>query len=122
MADSSKLELVHKAICSSVLGLGHIEWTESAARLLRDDPDLKSLTPEIISALLHQFVMNGNSLDVRRETRTEYLQDDPDDLFWYRAIIEVPGLPRGLFIEVKLVDDDPSEPWVQIVNAHRQRS
>jgi hypothetical protein len=37
-------------------------------------------------------------------------------------IISVPGLPRGLFIEVKLLDDDPEEPCVQIVSAHRQLS
>jgi hypothetical protein len=28
--------------------------------------------------------------------------------------------PRGLFIEVRLFDDDAQDPWVEIVNAHPQ--
>jgi hypothetical protein len=120
VADSSKLELVHKAIRSGVLGLGHIQWGESAGRLIRDDPDFGPLTLNGIRALLRQFVMSGKTLDIRRETRVEYLHDNPDDPFWYRAIIDVPGLAHGLFLEVKLIDDDPGEPWIEIVSAHRQ--
>ena len=33
----------------------------------------------------------------------------------------VPDLfPKGLFVEVRLFDDDPQDPWVEIVNAHPQ--
>jgi hypothetical protein len=80
------------------------------------------MTPEGIRQLLRQFVLDGHALAIRQETRQEYLAESPDDPFWYRAIILVPGLPRGLFVEVKLVDDDPAEPWVEIVSAHRQPS
>src|ERR1700681_2132057 len=99
MADSHQLDLVHKAICSGVLG--HIQWKDSAARLVRDDPDLQALTPEGIRALLREFVLDRKALQVRKEKRSEYLRDNPDDPFWYRAIIDVPGFPRGLFVEVK---------------------
>jgi hypothetical protein len=71
--------------------------------------------------LLRQFVLGGGVLDVRLETRREYLQESPDDPYWYRAIIPVRGLPNGLFVEVRLMDDDPAEPWVEIVSAHEQR-
>ncbi len=118
MADSARLDLVHLAIRSGFLG--HIQWKDSAARLVRADPDLLGLTPEGIRDLLRQFVLDGNSLTERRETRREYLDANPDDPFWYRAVVPVPGLPGGLFVEVKLVDDDPVEPWVEIVSAHRQ--
>jgi hypothetical protein len=119
MSAPTRLSLVQKAIRSG--WRGHIEWKDAAARLVRDDPELLGLTPEGIKDLLRQFVLNGNSLKEREETRQEYLQEDPDNPFWYRALIPVPGLPHGLFVEVKLIDDDPEEPWVQIVSAHRQR-
>jgi hypothetical protein len=116
----AQLDLVHQAVRSGVLG--QIQWKDAAARLVRDDPDLEGLTPEGIRALLRLLVLDGHSLTVRQETRPEYLEENPDDPFWYRALIPVPGLPRGLFVEVKLVDDDPADPWVEIVSAHRQRS
>jgi hypothetical protein len=119
MADAHKLDLVHKAIGAGVLG--HIQWKESAARRVRGDPDLLGLTPEGIRLLLRRSVLDGKSLDVRQETRAEYREEWPDDPYWYRAILEGPGLPHGLFVEVKLVDDDLMEPWVEIVSAHRQQ-
>lgn len=120
MADSARLDLVHKAIRSGVFG--HIQWKDSAARLVRDDSALEGLTPEGIRALLRQFVLDGHALDIRHEARAEYLGEDPDDPYWYRAVIPVTGLSRGLFVEVKLVDDDPEEPWVEIVSAHRHHT
>jgi hypothetical protein len=117
MATSDQLHLVNKAIASGILG--HIQWKESAARLVRCDPCLCGLTPEGIRALLRQFVLEGNSLEVRHETRAEYLEENPEEPYWYRAVLPVPGFPRGLFVEVKLIDDDPEMPWVEIVSAHQ---
>jgi hypothetical protein len=118
MAASDRLDLVHKAIRPGIYG--HIQWKDAAARLVRDDPGMHGLTPEGIRALLRQYVLDGHSLAVRRETRAEYLEDDPDDPFWYRAVLPVAGFPRGVFVEVKLIDDDEEEPWVEIVSAHAQ--
>lgn len=115
---SPKLDLVHLAIRSGVLG--HIRWKDAAQRLMASDPALRPLTPEGVRALLRQFVLDGHSLDARAETREEYLAESEDHPFWYRAIIPVAGLPHGLFVEVRLVDDDPVEPWIEIVSAHRQ--
>ena len=116
MAEPDQLDLVHKAILA---GKANIQWKESAARRVLADPDLNGLTPQGIRELLRQFVQEGNRLDVRQEKREEYQWDHP---YWYRAIIPVPGLGRGLFVEVVLVDDDPEEPFVEIVSAHRQYS
>ena len=88
---------------------------------MRRDPELRPLTADGVRDLLRQFVLNGNYLNERSETREEYIAADPDNPFWYRAIIPVAGLPHGLFVEVKLVDDDAKEPWVEIVSAHRQK-
>jgi len=87
---------------------------------------LQGPTPEGIRRLLHNFVSGGGRLDQRQEARPDWLQANADrpayyrDL-WYRAVVPVPGLiPNGLFVEVRLFDDDPQDPWVEIVNAHPQ--
>ena len=116
MSSVARLDLVHKAIRAGVMG--HIDWKDSAAQLVRDNPEMNSLTPELIRPLLPQFVLAGGCLDVRNETRGEYLDEDPDDLFWYRAVFPVLDFPKKLFVEVKLIDDDENDPWVRIVSSH----
>ena len=118
MAGSPQLDLVHKAIRSGIFG--QIQWKDAAARLARADPVLSAFPPPRIRELLRQFVLTGGTLTVREETRAEYLAADPDDPYWYRALVPLPGQPERLFLEVKLIDDDPNEPWVEIVSAHCQ--
>jgi hypothetical protein len=118
MPPAHQLHLVQLAIRSGIFGF--IQWKDSAALLVQNDPAMAGLTPSGIRALLRQFVEDGNTLDVRLETRVEYLQDNPEDPYWYRAIIPVPDFPNGLFIEVRLIDADPIGPWVEIVSAHEQ--
>jgi hypothetical protein len=120
MAGAAQLDLVHKAICSRVLG--HIQWKDAAARRMRDDRGLEGLTLRGIRAVLRQFVLDGHSLQARRETRAEFLEERPNDPYWYRALLPIPGLPGELFVEVVLADDDPEEPWVEIVSVHQQKS
>lgn len=117
---SPQLDLVHKAIRSGILG--HIQWKDSAERLMRADPQMKGFTPTGVRAMLRQFVLEGNTLDARLETRQEFLEERPDDPYWYRALIPVPGMPRGLFLELILVDNDADEPWIEIVSVYRQQS
>ena len=119
MADSDQIDLVHQAIAAPTWG--NIEWKDAAYQRVLDDPALQGFTPLGIRLLLREFVVNGNRLTGRHETRTEYLDENPDDPYWYRAIIPVPQFPKGLFVEVRMLDDDVNEPWVQIVNAHRQQ-
>jgi len=100
--------------------LGNIQLKTSAATLARADPKLAAVPPEQIRLLLRQFVLDGNTLDVRTETRIEYVAEDPDHPYWYRAVIPAAGFSRGIFVEVRLVDQDPDDPWVKIVSAHPQ--
>src|SRR5438105_3996848 len=118
MLDPSRLELVHAAIRAGIYG--QIEWKSSAYELVRKDPKMTDFPPARVRALLRDFVLQGNRLTERTEQRAEKLQDDPDDPCWYRAIIPVPEFPKGLFVEVRILDDDPQDPWVQIVSAHEQ--
>ena len=110
------LALVYKAIGA---GVGNISFKDSAARLVRDNPEMKAFTPSEIRKLLHKFVEEGGQLDERKQTLEQHREEFP---FWYRAVIPVPEFPRGLFVEVILVDDDEEEPFVEIVSAHPQRS
>src|SRR5690349_2459297 len=118
------LDRVHQAIASGVFG--QIQWDDRADARARNDPDLLGLTPEGIRRLLHAFVRGGGKLDERREVRTDWLEANADRPayyreHWYRAVVPVPNLfPGGLFIEIRLFDDDPQDPWVEIVNAHPQ--
>ncbi len=119
MANPARLDLVHKAIC---LGWkGHIQWKPQAYERVRDDPEMQGLTPERIKELLNVYCKGGGQLEVRHETREELLAQDPDNPYWYRALIPVTeGLicNKELFIELILLDDDEEEPWVEIVNSH----
>ena len=118
------LDLVHRAIAAGIFG--QIVWDDRADARTRNDPALKGMTPEAIRRLLHEFVCGGGQLDSRPEARPEWLESNADRPayyrdFWYRAVIPVTGVfPNGLLIEVRLFDDDPQDPWVEIVNAHPQ--
>jgi len=124
MSTSSPLELVHNAIAAGIFG--QIQWDDRANEQARSNPDLQGLTPEGIRRLLHDFVCGGGRLDERREVRPDRLQANVDRPayyrdFWYRAVIPVSGLfPNGLFVEVRLFDDEAQDPWVEVVNAHPQ--
>jgi hypothetical protein len=116
--------LVHQAIAAGVFG--QIQWDDRADERARSNPDLLGLTPEGIRRLLHEFVCGGGRVDDRREKRPDWLQANADRPtyyrdFWYRAVIPIPDLfQNGLFVEIRLFDDDPQDPWVEIVNAHPQ--
>jgi hypothetical protein len=124
MTTSSPLELVHRAIAKGIFG--QIQWDDRADARARSNPDLQGLTPEGIRRQLHDFVCGGGRLDERPETRSNWLEANADRPayyrdFWYRAIVVVPSLfAGGLFVEVRLFDDDAQDPWVEIVNAHPQ--
>jgi hypothetical protein len=118
------IDLVHHAIAVGIFG--QIQWDDRADERARSNSDLQGLTPEGIRRLLHDFVCGGGRLDERPEARPDWLEANADRPAyyrdcWYRAVVLVPGLfPKGLFVEVRLFDDDPQDPWVEIVNAHPQ--
>jgi hypothetical protein len=98
----------------------HSDGKDAALRLMLGNTEMKGFTGSGARQLLRAFVLQGNHLTVRQETRSEKLEENPDDPFWYRAIIPVPEFPNGLFLEVKLVDEDEEEPFVEIVSANPQ--
>jgi len=113
---ANRLDLVHAAIRAGTLG--HIEWKDEAFRLVLNDPALKRLHPNEIRRLLRQFVLDGGLLEARTETRPEFVRENPDHAWWYRANLSVPGFRDPLFLEVTIVSFDEDEPWVRIVSCH----
>jgi len=92
----------------------YCEWQQKAAlRVLEELP--LGLTPEAIKALLleHVLVRSGEIVQVP-EKRNEYRHRK----YYYKVI--VPFKSAELFVELVLLDDDPTDPSVNIVNAHRQ--
>jgi hypothetical protein len=67
---------------------------------------------------LVEYVAAGGAVIQVVEKRPEY----SDRRFYYKVIVPMVGLPRGLFVEIVLDDDDPDVPSVLLVSAHEQRS
>lgn len=113
--DPQELELVRKAISLHEIG-GCLVWNDDAAKRLRDRPPIPDLLPGEVMELLVQFVKNGGAITQKREGRPEW-QDRRS--YWYNAKIPFEGLPKGLFVEFWLPDDDPDFPVVELVNYHK---
>ena len=62
------------------------------------------------------FVHGGGLVAQYKETR----QNHPDFRSYYKITLTVAGFPRGVFVELRLIDEDPDNPAVLIVGAHRQ--
>lgn len=114
--DAVELALVRKAVELGARFKGYCEWQESSARRLRQQSTCRGMTPEGIKRFLCDHVVAGGEIVQVAEQRPEF----SNYRFYYKAIISVAGFPRGLFVEFVLVDDDPSDPAVHIVNAHEQ--
>jgi hypothetical protein len=86
---------------------------------------MKRFTEKGIRNLLCEFVRDlGGQFRAQNETAIDWLEENPDDPWWYFAVIPVPTFPRGLFVKVKLLweeGDNEEDAWVQIVSIHEQR-
>jgi hypothetical protein len=119
--DDYELALVKKAFAlagsARPFVTGYVEWKATSADNCRNRAaDLDGLTPEELRELAIEFVVNGGELRQKREDRREHL----DYEYTYRIVMPCPGLPTGIFVEFALHDDDPVDPAVLIVSAHRQ--
>ena len=62
------------------------------------------------------YVRGGGSISQHNETRENYR----DFAFYYKVTLPIVGFSRGVFVELRLIDEDPDNPTVLIVSAHRQ--
>jgi hypothetical protein len=119
MIDPAEHALVVKALTE---GLGDcVEWDQKAAdRLGGSNSELRGYTPQAVKRETIQYVRRygGAVVDQRVEDR-----DGWRDLyrFYYRILLPLEEFRHGLFVEVRLTDDeDPDLPEVRFVNAHAQ--
>ncbi|MGC8639831.1 MAG: hypothetical protein ACP5XB_08160 [Isosphaeraceae bacterium] len=119
MVDPQEHALVVRAFDLSVGPRGYVggfvEW-DGDQEMIAARADLGGLTPKAIRRMTIDFVRDGGRIDQRVEERENHL----DFAFYYRVIVPAEGFPRGIFVELRLVDDDPGAPVVHIVSAHRQ--
>jgi hypothetical protein len=121
MNDPAEFELVLKAfrLARGSRGVvsGYVEWDADAAAIARRKlAKLEGLTPESIRTMAISFVGAGGKITQHKETRENWSAYS----FYYKVIVPVEGFHRGIFVELRLIDEDPDDPAVQIVSAHRQ--
>ncbi|WP_165073116.1 hypothetical protein [Paludisphaera rhizosphaerae] len=110
--------LVCKSICAGISNC--FFWDEGAALRVRNDPDLKGLTPRFIREAVRDYVREtGDHVVVEVVETRERWRDDFK--FYYKVILPVDEFLYGIFVEMRLTDNDPDVPMVLIVNAHPQR-
>src|SRR6185312_16290786 len=96
---------------------GYVEWNEREANNCRKNlAELDGLTPEGIRCKSIDYVQARGKVTQHKETR----ENHADFPFYYKIALPVTGFPRGIFVEFRLTDkDDPNNPTVEIVSAHR---
>jgi hypothetical protein len=95
---------------------GYVEWDEREADHARRNLAGLGLTPEAVREMAIDFVQGGGSISQHEETRANHA----DFEFYYKIILPVDAFSPGVFVEMRLIDEDPDNPAVLIVGAHRQ--
>lgn len=92
-----------------------IHWKKGLPERVRSDANLQGLTPGGIVGLLVEQVKSSPSCVCHHVEDRPGWRDEQD--YWYEVLIPVEGLPRDLFVEVVLHEDD-TWPEVRIVSCH----
>ena len=114
MREKEELDLVLQALRSAE----QVHWDPRSAGNVRNNHDLDGLPVEEITSLLIDFRLHNGKISQKKETREPWINRYK---YYYKAIVPVAGFKHGLFIEMRLVDDDADFPIVSIVNAHPQQ-
>ncbi len=89
---------------------GYVEWKEVAWNWVREQ--LAGVDPRYIAKMMYDYVQAGGVIDQVPETRPEW-NDRP---FHYDLRIPITG--RLIYIETILIDDDPTDLVIRVVNIH----
>jgi len=84
---------------------------------------MQSFTQRGVTESLQDFIKRGGQLKARKESETSDWFD-PDDPFWYFAVIPAAIFKWGLFVKVKLLWDEGDDEWaasVEIVSIHEEK-
>jgi hypothetical protein len=112
MEDPAEHALVVKALIDGLGGC--VEWNEKEAKLVIEQ---YSLNPAFIRRETIRYVRarGGTVVEQRKELRPHW----QDYRYYYMVILPFDGFRDGLFVEMRLTDDeDPEFPEVTFVRAH----
>ena len=116
MDDPEELRLVEEVLKEGLSGC--VEWDGRSAEKVRGDRELLGLTPEWIKSEVIRSVRSGRArIKQKPEKRPEYRIHYR---FYYKVVLRHRDFRHGLFVEIRLVDDDREYPQVLLVNAHPQ--
>jgi hypothetical protein len=117
MSNPEELAMVVKAIKSGLGGC--VEWHEREVDRIEVEMLRHGLTLPVIRKSLVQHVRNGGEVFQVKEER-ERRKDRRD--YYYKTFVPMPDLfPKGLFVEMEIVNTDPEFPEIRILNAHEQQ-
>jgi len=116
MTPEEEMELVLHAIRETASG--YLIWERREENRVRRELTPQNITSEAVRFLLQDFVRSGNPIEARKEERPHWMDRRER---WYCAIIPIDKLANGLFVEFWLMNDEPDNPIVEIVNAHPER-
>jgi hypothetical protein len=120
MDDPEEHALVVKALQDGLSNC--VIWHEKGAALVREDPELQGLTPAFIRRGVIDFVRTQADAAAEVKQVPEQRDEWRDRYrFYYKVILPVDGFRHGVFVEMRLTDDDREFPAVTIVRAHVQR-
>lgn len=92
---------------------GYIIFTERAEEWIY--VNLSNQTTREIGRLMLEYVSAGGEIDQQKETRPEWKERD------YHFDLRIPCAGRLIYIETRLLYDDPSDPddpVIHVVNVH----
>ena len=93
-----------------------MEWSNKGRANSQRNLEELGLTPDGVLSMTIDHVRQGGKFEQVKET--EAGRDRP---YRYEIILELDGMPRGLYVKLRIHDDrDPESPTIHIVSAHRQ--
>lgn len=93
---------------------GYVVWTQVALHWIRRELD--GVTAHAISSLMYEHVVSGGEIDQVVETRAEWCH-----LYPFHYDFRFPILGREIYIETRLIFDDPEDPddpVILVANIH----
>jgi hypothetical protein len=112
----ARIALVRLAASSGLSNC--FDWIDSEVALrVSGDPANQGFTAITIRQLAQAWIVGGGEIREWVENRENWIHRRE---FWYSITVNIDGFPRGEFVEMELVDNDPEFPVVALLNAHPQ--
>jgi hypothetical protein len=92
------------------------EWaSDDVQKLVMGTPGNRDLVPKEIKKILRDHVRAGGRIHCTKEARENWIEKRE---FYYWVVATVDDIPKGLFIEMELTNEDLEYPVVALVGAH----